>query len=1167
MPDLALAAEIQTDLRSIITEALQRKAILHVKDRAEKAVSSLSLVSDDESWDRAVDDVLSSLLIATEVGTVPKLILHSLTILQRLSATHVSGTTFLHMITVLCKATWSVSLSVMNPISVEIELAQIKCLQTVTLFQTDILSVYFLDTVSLSQIVSVCTNLINHPYSTPTVVQTACATIRQLGHFVSQLKPVPDPAVFDPLVNGQNQVIGFSQVSSSPVFLFTHDLITMGFPKDTSLVVCPIFGSSRIDASLALDMLSDFFYSPLISIYLIPLLLRSFDLSLSSSWSLQLGLVVKLHSHKNIIPVLFYLSNLLSDFFSTHQVVTETLREIVLVDPQILIATEIDFPGSTPFGGDSPGRVNYNLGEILICRICQFIHQPDAPASGEVDKSVALMITAVEALVTLSEKSSILSTVSSVWPSVLSCLSLLADKRHVKTFQHLLLLCALLPDAVEGIINTLLKLHPTISVSEILSECKTVELPLHLWRRIFRSLEATGSTEVELFESVKDVPLATRALLSESVSDWQIKRIGFLFSNSNLSLFESSKLWSEAVQPLIKTELSALLISSFLALVETVVTANKAPEEAIQSLVLLAPAAPTLTGECLLTLVTTSGHLWTLSTWEACLNVMEQGLGTTGKIAELIVDDFLNTNLIPIIPRLIKIFTSLFSEASLNTCFKSIASVLKCIEQMSVSDESSNDLAAKEFFLSACIDARSGARNCAVKTLAGVPQLAICEILLPVFQPLRGPPYPDETSGLLMHHSRDTEEKRWSETRVLAIQSCETCLNKRGIDGIISAGWASNSGEVLLATFRLLKFDLQFCDSEILPMEIQKIEDSNIFPLSSKLFLPYWILNSFELQNGYLYYSSVLSHKSHYEESVSYMIKSPNHEVEAYKCICEKTNLHFPYYEPISVKLSEFLENIINFDFMIRHFSNEEITLLLLNPESMFRDSFTIELALRCLSQVECLSEILKKIAASRYGSLGIASSGVWVFGYQQLISRRSHDELFECLHSQRWDERGVDILDYHAVSIVLKSVDCTEWKNSEIEKLNDVSAKFETCDHLRKFILFVSIQQNLVWVDSKKEINEEFFFGNIVNEKEEWMHFDYIRGEDSFDVLMKIVRKIFKSNYTPSVLALLEIFYSTKSEKFISAAWDEICTVLIPYGSDSVRQLLGSVLMGFSNI
>ena len=113
MSDFPLSREIEADLRAIINEAHSKKTIPHVKDRAERAVASLLMISDDISRERAIEEILSTLLMTTEMGSFPKLILLSLNVLQKLASasTSFNSDSFLHMITVLCKAASSLSTS------------------------------------------------------------------------------------------------------------------------------------------------------------------------------------------------------------------------------------------------------------------------------------------------------------------------------------------------------------------------------------------------------------------------------------------------------------------------------------------------------------------------------------------------------------------------------------------------------------------------------------------------------------------------------------------------------------------------------------------------------------------------------------------------------------------------------------------------------------------------------------------------------------------------------------------------------------------------------------------------------------------------------------------------------------------------------------------------
>ena len=427
MTEFILAQEIESDLRLIINEAHSKKSIPHVKDRAERAVASMLTITDHASLDRAIGEVLSTLLITTEVGSVPKLILLSLNILQKLASSNViHSETFLHMVTVLCKATSSVTSVIGStvsgaPTAVEIELAQVRCLQTLHLLQVKELAPYFLDEIALSQIISMCTNLVNNSSSSPVLVQTASAAISQLQIFVTEtteeltrsqsnanMASVPALAI----LNAQGELNGVAHAVDAEglgackcLFFLMHDLVTMSSPSETRSVFCTLFGSSRLKPQLAIEILSETMsqnefwiknvaFIQIINYYILPMISKTVSNVKISDSRIFLKLFARIASN----PVLFKTTahELNKIFTQLHNGIvdadldeprrvlfTEAITTAVFSNPVAVYASleSALLSSRSPLGGDSPVRssgrtvaISSTIAESLIDSMCVYIH-------------------------------------------------------------------------------------------------------------------------------------------------------------------------------------------------------------------------------------------------------------------------------------------------------------------------------------------------------------------------------------------------------------------------------------------------------------------------------------------------------------------------------------------------------------------------------------------------------------------------------------------------------------------------------------------------------------------------------------------------------------------------------------------------------------------------
>ena len=1192
MNDFSIIKESEGDLQNIINEVLQKKSISHIRDRAERAVSALGLISDRATLFKAVEEVLSTLLITTEVGSVPRLIQLSLNVLQKLAGSKaISGDSFLHMVTVLCKAASSVSsgLSSLNPISSEVELAQVRCLQTLHLLQVESFSLYFLNDVALSQMVSMCTNLMNHPFASPVVVQTASASVRQLQLFLTETcgrlletsaVTLVTSAELPCILNAQGEVVGIASLADSvpntarPIFLFIHDLITMSFPADTVHVACSLFGGTRLKRELALEMLGDLFAANdfwvksehflfLISQYLVPVLLRC----VNRCEVPVLRLVVRLSRfsafkvQSDIGSVLAVFSRILSSGdteVGVRVLVTEALVVAVARNPIVLRSdrgTRVVDPRS-PLGGDSPLSSEESFVETLVSTVCMYIHHPDRISRESVLALATLNIRmAIEAqsaaqftllwsntasmpelceshAIALSvdfilsfidtvrrekchsdgsrENSSVVthSAITSTWPSVLSCLSLQVGTSGdlicqlpgiLTAFESLLFCCRDVPEAVKAILSSVVKLTTNSEgvarvvlvkflanlVHRISHEDFASEIPV--WRMALRALEMqTGQLPVEeenflvvrssldaLFSAASSpgaVELLVQALLP-ALTPWTCHRLGQLLGSSN----DAAGLWQRHVAVAISAFAAGLaqeveqrdrmerrhsvspnspVVSAVIELAVLVV--EKHPETCgevcLKSLVGLARFAPTKVVAAVTDCVRNVGHL--MIGWEALTDLVGCVCDTPGtfKLVELVLDDFIERIEIS---KFLNFLTLLFPISTMNVCFRATSLALKCAEK------GRDEQALETFFASAALDPRAEVRNCAVKTV-GVSPLSgkiILKIIRPIFdhQPEDGcaSPAPDEESGILVHHSRDSEEKRWTETKLLALKA----IRVDGVSGLIDdlsivlfKAWEVQElipvGAKLVVEFFKIR---EFADDpflvEFLQAEIQMLKNNNSttspLPFSTSVLLPL-LLSAAPLQRGpqidsllssllsavigwsSLYYAGAIP----YQQTAGYVHETEPYHPTATLCVTDDRILYSP--TPEAVRLDPFLSSLLRFDL----FDSNALVPMLLNPNVLFRDSFTVAMAVGYLQSGLLQAEALIRITDTRNGSVAIASSGIWKFAVQGLILGKHFDRLAEVVVGARFEDRVIDRIDFASILLCDRTPEFAKWTEEKLESL-----------------------------------------------------------------------------------------------------------------------------------
>ena len=695
------------------------------------------------------------------------------------------------------------------------------------------------------------------------------------------------------------------------------------------------------------------------------------------------------------------------------------------------------------------------------------------------------------------------SALASTWPSILSCLVLVLSNTPdpmtsipgvLASFEKLLFALAI-SDAKEGIsacINSILKVknidkfilnlfHRMCNDPRVLRS-----VSVELWRGAVRHFEATSPPSLSPEESAMDaffqsppnaeaVTNLVNALLplNGDVSPWMMLKLTQLLT-SDSGLAEIQPLWTNQVCVcLAKTNIATTTAAKAVAeMVSSVAKAflqstTAAPHQGmiLESLTPWAQRVPLRVVEILFEIVEASGHLLAQSGWTQIVSAMVAAQNAPDipnevtvslfKLVELIMDEFMFLEKIKfelVIPVLAKTVVNRM-DVAVTSSFKGISLVQKCAESLAKLPEGQLEdgpLVWREinyFFRAACLDSRSEVRNCAIKTVASiqfppVPALAVLAFAVAVLDTAATVPdeAPTPVDGILVHHSRDTERKRWNESIVLMIKSIATSVkstssgdkelvvNSANLAQVMETLFELCEGEVVTASckgfveiWKFFNFEYIPIYSKLLKNETGLVLSQPTVPATTPQLLPLLIptvkqpLDTHVAQELFDFFAATVTHPSWFQAAatpfpVHHLQASSTHplwdragwapaytkEVEAYKSVLVHVDTPTgPIYSPSAdaVKLDTFLNNCFTF---LVPFCETQLIDLCLRVEVVFRNSFTLAIAIRVIEILiaatlsdEVTSRLIKELselARTRNRPVAIASSDMWKLALQSLL-------------------------------------------------------------------------------------------------------------------------------------------------------------------------------------
>ena len=663
------------------------------------------------------------------------------------------------------------------------------------------------------------------------------------------------------------------------LFSFIHDCITMSDPGATLQVQCILFGSSRIPCSLALEILTDLISKTpwstdlsliaVAKLYLMPLLSRRITTILGSDNKDQENQLAwfslaSIFFRSSLVPycrhevdkLVIVMNNFLSSnhrgderlvlvmkSFSTGIVTSQNFHHIV---PQIVTNPH------SPLGGDSPVNSTRNrpLIESIIDNVALFIAQLFANIGPDIEERKknfveSDIITPVQ-VITMFVSSlyretlngggvvDVGNTLEITWAPILSVFQLILPLTQItdiqESFSNFFILLSLykLRRGLSSATCLLVELPYddfVLSVSSRLVDDNEFSMDLSDWSTLIRSLNRRGP-EIsirQIFSSPRNLDKSTilvRSLIP-ATSKWTINRLRDVLLSSPGGLDNLDTLWKNFVGPSIENGTTNTndpedVVSLTMAVTESLFRSPQPLGESavMQSIAFLSEKHPSKMSCPIISLIQNFGQ--NISEWQQIHNCNLFFGNESLKIIEIIIDEFLDIN-IPYIAEMSSRLSQLLPVVSTNKSFLIISLVHKCGK---ASPSFSN---ISSFFQKACLDSRMDVRNCAIKTLTSLNVSEIdflIHITAEVYQQSCSPQDrsrdEEETAGLIVHHSQDTEEKRWAESvgcclRMLSLAS----INNHGSKIIL------NSSEI-----EKIFFDI-----------FSPINSSNLSPAAVQLFV------------------------------------------------------------------------------------------------------------------------------------------------------------------------------------------------------------------------------------------------------------------------------------------------------------------------------------------
>ena len=693
-------------------------------------------------------------------------------------------------------------------------------------------------------------------------------------------------------------------------------------------------------------------------------------------------------------------------------------------------------------------------------------------------------------------KHALVEAAAFTWPAVLSCLTLIASHNPhlpgvLATLEKLLVLlatarsrdgvaaCVASAVKIPGITKFLLNMFQRLAALAVVKETFTIAL----WRMAIKQFEiAPSSLSIEdlavqgialdsFFSSCSDsesVATFVAALLPSeetiTVTQWTTTRVGQVVScDAGIDALET--VWADQVGPFLHRVLDTdkrVPVTSAEAVIDMccaviVAALPRRPDAVIVVIASLCDwvrISPLRAVDAMLETVSGSGHMLTPAGWSGLIDTLQVALEDATsqelslRLLELIVDEFDSGQTDRIVPLLGKVGLLPSSQLSVTSAFKVIGLVKKC------SATCAPDL-VKVFFESACSESRSEVRNCALKTIAGsgLSCASVLGISVSVAGALVGASTTPDSSDMIIHHSRDSEQKRWSETTVLALSALSASVRSSTADDaevVLNSSEARELFHILFCceveesvTAAVKVFVDIFKTVNFSPLMVSAIEAecerviscSTGVPLSSSLLLPLLLQISTSLPgeatNPLLeLFRLIITHpavhlgtaipfpsatRERYVREVeafpSIVTVGDEQDAKVYKSAVDSLRLP-PLFEAVSAYLGV---------------DERVIDILLMD---VFRNSFTISLAARCVDYwtehmrsfspvgMEAFGRRLLALAESRKGPVGVASTGMWKLATQSLLLA-GEDLKSDLLKTLRLID-GTDALDYTVVSAVI---------------------------------------------------------------------------------------------------------------------------------------------------
>ena len=1171
MSTISTLKYLESDLRIIISESNQKKTIPHIRDKAEKVLALIVGSVDGAEIDLITMELVSTLLLTAELTHSPKILSTTVDALLKLCSSPgmVHGDIFSHIVTVLCKAAYSIMASVpSNTTDSEIDLSLLRCLQVVNLLQTESLRDQFLNEVSLSQILALSTNIITKKGPGPVVSQTAIGVLSHIQLFILdaanahpasplELSKLNIPSGSTLTSTGEQMGVAhlFTSPLSSPfgiLFAFTHDCVTMSDPKSTVQVPCLLFGSSRIPQSLAFDFLNelvlktpwhkDLSLITLGKLFLLPIVSRRISAILSDNAS-----ITELSEHWLELAANLFRSSLMSycrheieklviimnNFLSFHHradsrisLVMKCFSTGVVVSQNCRSSTTISTTPNSPLGGDSP--VNKSSSRSLIASIIDnvalFIAQSFANIGPDFEERQKIFNSAdpapVEVITSFvaslyresvsGETDLDYSTLLSTWPAIMSVFDLVVplstNSDLAESFENFIFLLSNVRRGLSSAVSILVKLTHRdewlVHVITRMIEDEKFSMDQSDWTTLIRSSLSRQPRFINFICPTprdKDKAKILIRTLFPLNAKWCIDSLKQVLTKSPGGLDNLTSLWRDEIDPYIKdSKLDPQFIDPIIQLTFTVCETALASNQdesifVLETIVFLSENFPSKIPLYLFDLVQNFGDK--IRHWKSihqCISII--GTMEVLKTIEIIVEEFLTENS-QFIPEMTINLTQLLPLATTNNSFLIISLVHRCAELFP-----SHWTSVSKFFKNASLDSRMEVRNCAIKTVSSLVSpdtFFLIEITAAVFEHATSCSPNDrsrdevESAGIIVHHSQDTEEKRWNESVSCCLRMLSVSTKSFDATPIIES---VEMGRILSQIFHetdtptdsainlivdlissTRKDSLIFAD--ILSSQIRSLEMTKTarLLLSQILAIPGTLPTNL-VANLFDLFSKFVNHSSVRGKPIPATVVTEN---PAGICLVDFANLR------IDQSLLPIIPNTDKF------FHRPDFIDLIFNPDKFLIDSTSVHLGLRVAELLinHDLPESVRDRFVLNLKNFAISkdSIGIWKYAIDVLIRMNEISSLLEIAESLE-STSTIAPIEYRLFTFLIQSMERDDGKFSQLvlhrlEASIDDQLVIGTTSHFAAYIFLKLLGAHLDVSPETTATNEmEFSLENVSN-------------------------------------------------------------------------------------